>query len=242
MTVLIYIVLGLTPGLFWLWFYHAKDKKRPESNVLLFKVFLWGMVATIPAAALEFLADRYIQFSSSEDFSLILVGALFVVAPIEEYLKYLVVKKRVYDLGRFDEAFDGMIYAIVASLGFASFENILAAFTKGLDALFLRFITATLLHALTAGVIGYFLGLARFDKAREKWLIAQGIIAAIVIHGVYNFILATETPLTLILIAVLLIVVFMMVAGGIKEMQRRDDRTIKKKSFEKNYPSSTHHE
>lgn len=193
---------------------------------MLLRVFLLGVLAIIPAALIEYSADYMIRFSSSADFSRILIGMLFIVAPIEEYCKYLVVKKFVYDKGKFDEAFDGIIYAIVASLGFASFENVLAIFTKGVDILLLRFITATLLHALTAGVIGYFLGLARFHKEREHVLIAQGLIAAIAIHGLYNIILAIDTPFTFALIVLLLGVIYLMVAGGIKELKMRDDRVL----------------
>lgn len=226
MIILFYLIIGLIPGLFWLWFYWLKDRKRPEPLGLLAKVFFFGMLATIPAIIVEVIADSSIQFSVSEDTVSILVGMFLVVAPIEEYVKYMVVKKFVYDKNKFNEAFDGITYAIVASLGFASFENVLSVFTHGVETLALRFVTATLLHALTAGVIGYFLGLAKFNKEREKELIAEGLISAIVIHGVYNFILATKTQFTLPLIIVMLGLVFLMVREGILQMKQRDDRVL----------------
>jgi protease PrsW len=224
MVAIAYIALGLLPGAFWLWYYRQHDKERPEPLRFVIKIFLLGMLITIPAAALELGAERIFPFSQSTSIAVILASTLFIVAPIEELLKFFIVKRYVYDRGKFDEAFDGMIYAIVVALGFASLENILAAFSRGLDALALRFITATLLHALTAGIMGYFLGLAKYNPKQERLLIAQGIISAIVLHGLYNFILVTETAFTFVFIAALLGVMFLMVSGGIRELKKRDDK------------------
>ncbi len=223
------ILIGLLPGLFWLWFFWLKDREHPEPLKLLAAVFLLGASVAVPAALIELGADAMFHFSDSTQTGGILLGMLLVVAPVEEYLKYKVVKKFVYDKRRFDEEFDGMIYLIVAALGFASFENVLAVFSSGFDTLALRFLTATLLHALTAGVCGYFLGLAYFSRSRgrQKSLIAHGLIAAIVIHGVYNFILATETGLTVWLIPFVLLLIFVMVREGvilIKQGDRREKR------------------
>lgn len=218
----LYILLAFIPGLFWIWFFRRFDKAQPEPGKLLFILFLWGILATVPAIALEIGIDFFISYSTSQNFLMIIVSALFIVAPIEEYLKYLVVKEKAYLNPAFDEAIDGVIYSVVVALGFASLENVLVVVSTGSSGpLLLRFGTATLMHALTSGIIGYYLGLAKFNQAKEKVLISQGLVIAIILHGLYNIIAATHTSLTLFLLFFLLVVMYIMLTSGIKVALRK---------------------
>ena len=225
--ILWYIFIALIPGIFWVWFYRRKDKKHPEPLKLIIQIFLWGMVITLPAIGLELAVDYFFPYSRSSNFFVVICSALFVVAPIEEFLKYFVVKEKVYENPAFDEPIDGIIYAIVAALGFASLENILVVFSEGQDAIILRFATATLMHAITSGIVGYHLGLLKFGKKQKqysdrkrKYFIAQGLIIAIILHGVYNIIAGTRTALTISLIAMVIIIMYLMLSKSIKELKK----------------------
>ena len=221
MPILWYILIALIPGLFWLWFFGRFDRERPEPWKLVARLFIWGMLATIPAIALELGIDFFIGYSTSIKLSVIIFSALLIVAPIEECLKYFVVKRIVWKHPAFDETIDGIIYCVVAALGFATLENILVIISTGSSkAILLRFATATLMHALASGIVGYYLGLAKFSKEKEKPLITQGIVIAIVLHGVYNIIAATNTPLTIFLLTLLLIVMYIMLTSGIREIKK----------------------
>ena len=225
--ILWYIFIALVPGLFWVWFYRRKDKRHPEPLKLIIKVFLWGMVITLPAIGLELAVDYFFPYSRSTNFLVIVFSALFVVAPIEEILKYFVVKEKIYESAAFDEPVDGIIYAVVAALGFASLENILVVFSEGQDAIILRFATATLMHAITSGIVGYHLGLLKFGEKqkkysakKKKYFIAQGLAIAIILHGVYNIIAGTRTALTISLVAMIIIVMYLMLSRSIKELKK----------------------
>lgn len=221
MPILWYILIALIPGFFWLWFFGRFDKEQPEPGRLLAGLFILGMAATIPAVVLELGIDFFVGYSTSEKLPVIILSALLVVAPIEEYLKYLVVKRIAWKHPAFDETIDGIIYCIVAALGFATLENILVIISTGsTKAILLRFATATLMHALASGIVGYYLGLARFNKKKERLLIIQGIFIAIILHGVYNIIVATNTPLTFFLLTLLLIVTYIMLTSGIREIKK----------------------
>lgn len=222
-----YIFIALIPGLFWLYFYRRKDRKHPEPLKLIVKVFLWGMLITLPAIGLELAVDYFFPYSRSTSFFVIAVSALFVVAPIEEILKFFVVKEKIYENPAFDEPLDGVIYAIVAALGFASLENILVIFSEGPDAIILRFATATLMHAIASGIAGYHLGLLKFGSKqknysprRKKAFMIQGLAIAIILHGVYNIIAGTKTALTISLIAMIIIAMYFMLSRGIKELKK----------------------
>lgn len=75
------------------------------------------------------------------------VKAFFVVALIEEFSKYIIV--RYYNQPRkwFNEPFDGIIYAVMVSMGFAAFENILYVLQGGFEVALLRAFTAIPAHA-----------------------------------------------------------------------------------------------
>ncbi len=112
---------------------------------------------------------------------------------VEEYVKYLAVKFSVLHSPAFDEPTDAMIYMISASLGFAAIENVLVllqAIPNGAQAAiqiwFLRFAGATLLHAVSSALLGYFLGLAWFYSHHGRGLVAVGLAAATFAHFVFN--------------------------------------------------------
>jgi len=222
-----YIFIALIPGIFWVWFYRRRDKKHPEPLKLIVKVFLWGMVITLPAIGLELAVDYFFPYSRSTNFFVIAFSALFIVAPIEEILKFFVVKEKVYENSAFDEPLDGIIYAIVAALGFASLENILVVFSEGQEAIILRFATATLMHAITSGIVGYHLGLLKFgakqkqySAKKKKYFIAQGLAIAIILHGVYNIIASTRTALTISLVVMIIVIMYIMLSRSIKELKK----------------------
>lgn len=224
--ILWYILIALTPGLFWVWFYRRKDKKNPEPLKLIIKVFIWGMLITIPAIGIELAIDYFFPYSKSSSLLIITISSLFIVAPIEEVLKFFVVKEKIYNHKAFDEPLDGVIYAVVAALGFASLENILVIFSDGHNAILLRFATATLMHAITSGIVGYYMGLLKFGKEQQKYsrkkkkyFIIQGLVIASLLHGLYNIVASTNTYLTIFLIASIIIIMYIMLSRGIKELK-----------------------
>ena len=62
-------VLGLAPGLFWLWLIYRGNKYRPEPKRLVIRTFLFGMAATIPAITfVESASDSSLCFTHLKDF------------------------------------------------------------------------------------------------------------------------------------------------------------------------------
>lgn len=221
MKALLAALIALVPGLFWAWFYLRKDRARPEPVKLIVAVFFWGAFATIPAIALEFGVDFFFPYSGSPSLLAAALSALLVIGPVEEGLKYLVIRELVARNPAFDEPVDAVIYAIIAALGFATLENILAAIVFGQEAVLIRFATATLLHAVASGIVGYHLALSRFGRQpQKKGLIAQGLVIAILLHGLYDTIASTDTVFTMPLIALILISMFVLVSRSIRELQK----------------------
>lgn len=227
MRILFYIFIALSPGIFWLIFYRRKDREEPEPKRLVLKIFLWGMLMTIPAAALEFIVDYIMPYSGNGSLSQIIWGTFIVIAPVEEYLKYLVIKRKIYKNPEFNERLDGVIYGVIAGLGFASLENIMAALGNGPSVILFRFFTATLMHALTSGIVGYYLGRARFNPQKEKNLILRGLLIAIIIHGAYNFMITLGVSLTIPFLAILILGAFITLNQLIKNLKKRRAQILK---------------
>ncbi|OGN00719.1 MAG: hypothetical protein A2651_02980, partial [Candidatus Yanofskybacteria bacterium RIFCSPHIGHO2_01_FULL_42_12] len=157
------VALGLAPSLVWLSFYLRRDC-HPEPKYLLTKAFLMGIIVSPLAILLQL---GFSELKNVFDYTIFNQGSpsFFLWSSlVEEFLKFFAVFLVVMRNPEFDEPMDGMIYMISAALGFAAIENMLVMFTlmpdgagTALSTLALRFVGATLLHALSSGLIGYFL-------------------------------------------------------------------------------------
>ncbi len=192
MTPLALVVLAsLLPGLLWVWFFYRYDRWEPEPKRLIYRTFVQGMVAVLPAALLEApVRPLLARFPS-------LVGLFFIVlfgiGLVEEGVKTLVVYRGVYANPEFDEVMDGIIYGTTAGLGFATLESFLYIFRFGLGVAPARAFLTALAHASFTGLAGYYLGLAKFgppDGRRGR--ILRGVGLAAVLHGVYDFLILSR--------------------------------------------------
>ena len=216
------IVLAILPSFIWLLFYLRKDA-HPESNRMILKVFIWGMLAALPAV---FIQLGFFDLSFPP-----LVNVFIGVALVEESLKYLVVRQKVLTSSELDEPLDIQLYMIIAALGFAALENILKFFSPDIFNLGLAetlvvagfiFISSTFLHALVSGMLGYFLALS-CSEPKKKWhLLILGFSLATVWHGLYNFaIMKIEESLSFaILVVVILASAAVIVSLGFKKLKK----------------------
>ena len=222
MNYLIYVSLGVLPSFIWLLFFLKKDS-HPESNRMVIKIFLYGMLAAIPAALIELGFVNLFPFSKNAIFAQILY--FFIgIALIEELLKYLVVRDKALSDSELDEPTDVMLYMIISALGFAALENIIYLSPLKIGEVFLiaafRFIGATFLHALCSAVLGYFLALSFLKTGEKLKLFAFGLLIAVVLHGLFNFsIIMLGGNLKLIVPIIILIVLALAVSLGFKNLK-----------------------
>ncbi|MBI2592941.1 MAG: PrsW family intramembrane metalloprotease [Candidatus Colwellbacteria bacterium] len=173
-TWLIPLLLGVAPALFWLIFFLIEDKKRPEPKVALLRVFIVGVLSAILAAAIQ--KSLNIGFF---DYSII---TLLIFALIEEVTKFIGVYFAVSGKKFFDEPVDAMIYMITAAMGFAALENVLTLIEIRpiFEITILRFIGATLLHAIASGLVGFYW---------MKRKLVRGLMVATLLHAGFNYLI-----------------------------------------------------
>ncbi len=180
---LLNIALAALPSLVILWYFNRWDSARREPTGLLLFTFFLGFVAVIPAALIEMIVD---PLGLPYPPLLRLIFRAFIVAGlVEEGVKLFVVKKFILNRPAFDEVMDGIIYTVTASLGFAFFEHLFYS-VGGPATLLIRGLTAVPLHAVASGIMGYYIGISKFERA-EAW--KQGLFIAVMIHGGYDFFL-----------------------------------------------------
>ncbi len=184
-----YIILGLIPSLVWLSIYLREDE-HPEPNYLILFIFFLGALTAPIAAGVEYLLIKVLEISFLPTILVNFLVFFAVIGLVEEFLKLLAVELGVERNKHFDEPTDAMIYLIVAGLGFAAIENVLALFSFAqvsvdvIEIILLRFLSATLLHVLASAIVGYYL--ARKHFFFKKLQIFKGLAIAAFLHGLYN--------------------------------------------------------
>lgn len=216
MTYLLFL-FAVTPPLFLAYLIYKLDRYEKEPVGVCLRVFFYGCLTVIPVIIIE---PIVIAFINSLFFQIFLGVAL-----VEEYFKFLVVKNYAYKRESFNEPFDGIVYAVLASLGFALVENVGYVFGSAeeeqLFTAIARMFTAIPLHALAGVLMGYFLGKAKFDKFNEKTLIVKGLLSAIILHTAYDYFLLQDNSNLVIFSFISLVVAFYIAKKSIKKSRSR---------------------
>ena len=159
------LALAILPPILIAYYIYKKDKYEKEPKALIIKSFLFGCVAILPAVFLE-------KIFHSGLFPNLFFYSFFGIALIEEGVKYFLLKKYMYKKDAFNEPMDGIVYAVMISLGFATVENIFYVFKyqdQSLYVAIVRMFTAIPLHAVCGVILGYFIGLAKFSQDKKSW-------------------------------------------------------------------------
>ncbi|MGB7604335.1 MAG: glutamic-type intramembrane protease PrsW [Lutisporaceae bacterium] len=192
------LISAVAPSLALLYYVYLRDKYEKEPRKLLFKAFALGSLAVVPIVIVELRLDL---FDMATD-SLVAAGyTAFVVAGlVEESFKYFIFWFFVWRNKNFNERYDGIVYSVFISLGFATTENIGYVMLSGFHTAFIRSLTAVPAHALFGIIMGYYFGKARFSEGRiRKKSLFFALIIPIALHGVYDFILFSKSTALLII-------------------------------------------
>ncbi|QOD62240.1 PrsW family intramembrane metalloprotease [Polaribacter haliotis] len=183
------LLLAIAPICVIIIYIYFKDKYEKEPIGILTKSFLLGAtVSIILTVVLGFVAARIFPLTDIKNVLQQFLQAFFVVALVEEFSKYIIVKYYAQRNKEFNEPFDGIVYAVMVSMGFAALENVLYTYQHGSGTGFLRAFTAVPAHATFGILMGYFMGKAKFSKNRIS-LNLLGLFFATLFHGAYDFFL-----------------------------------------------------
>ncbi|MEM9921482.1 MAG: PrsW family glutamic-type intramembrane protease [Bacteroidota bacterium] len=185
------LLVAILPGLLISFFSFRYDSDRPEPKFLLVICFLLGMFITLPAMKLESYGEA-LGWENPTQFWPLFLSSFVLVAFTEEFVKFACLLLVPYQHKAFDEPLDGIVYAVMIGMGFATLENILYAKQYGLETILFRAFTAVPAHGVFAVLTGYYAGLAKFDRPRQIRLLAIGFGLAVFMHGLYDFFILQE--------------------------------------------------
>ena len=188
---LLFIVAAL-PALLLLGFIYYRDRKEKPPVKLMILLLAAGAATTVPAAIVEFVGQAFVM-GDSDDFGLrLLIFCFLIVGVTEELGKYLVTVCITWKSKEMQHSYDGVIYAVCSSLGFAILENVLYVYQGGILTGIMRAFTAIPLHCTVGVVMG-----ALYAKAREEayagdrggmiGYMAWAYLVPVCIHGAYDY-------------------------------------------------------
>ena len=204
MKLIFYFILlpALLPVFLILRYVYLLDRNEREPLGFVLNVVMYGAIFSVPCAAAErflipligiFYDPATIQYAWMEN----TVG----VALVEEFSKWLVLMLIVWKNKNFDYRYDGIVYAVSASLGFAALENVLYVLNYGTGVSVGRAIFAIPGHATFGVFMGFWLSRAKTfwldDKPnRMKFCRLFALIIPMLIHGAYDFLLSEQVAAT----------------------------------------------
>lgn len=208
-----WLMLAIAPGIAISLYIIFKDEYNIEPKRHLIISFLLGMLAILPALVIETI------IASAEDgpfFSTIpgiASKAYFSVALIEELCKFMMLRYYAFRKPEFDEPFDGIVYAVMVGMGFATVENIFYVSQSGIQTAIVRMFLAIPAHATFAIIMGYFMGKAKFSTNKKRSLMLAGILWAVFFHGSYDFFLFLQDAAMVVKPTVTLLLTFGAIAS-----------------------------
>lgn len=209
MDTLALVSLAVGPGIAIAYYIYFRDKFEKEPRKLLMKSFLLGVYSLFPAVLIELTWLSFYEVVRT-DFLSVAFYSFVIVALSEEFFKYVFLRWFAYPNKSFNEPFDGIVYAVMIGMGFATFENLRYVFgeTGGYDLAVLRMFSAVPAHAIFGIMMGYFVGLAKFKRRGDGLpLHLAGLFTAVIFHGGYNFFLIQANHIALYLGAVAVIII-----------------------------------
>ena len=227
----ILIAAAVVPAVFLLIRVYRTDRLEPEPSGLLLSLILRGVFATVIAMVLEELGSALLGSVYAENSLPYNVIMYFVIVAFsEEGAKYILLRRRTWRSDAFNCQFDGVVYAVFVSLGFALWENLGYVAMYGLSTALVRAVTAVPGHACFGVFMGVWYGLAKrlHGQGRDgasKLCRVLALLLPALLHGCYDFIASIESVhygwLFAAFVAILFVLAFILV-----RRQARHDRYI----------------
>ena len=193
---MLFLLIALAPVFIILIYIYVRDKYEKEPISLLLKSLFFGALIVLPVIYIETSLTAIANFTTRV--SAAFYDAFIVAAITEEVFKFAVIYWLIKKSPEFNERFDGIVYAVFISLGFAAAENILYVFDSGLYTGIVRAFTAVPAHAFFGVSMGYYFALSKFKTENTRLNLIKALLIPILLHGIYDFILMVGNPITIL--------------------------------------------
>lgn len=203
----ILLFLAVIPVVIICTYIYLKDRNK-EPWSLLIKLFVLGIASCFLVLMISGVLFEIFPFMNKDTaymtFFEVMAYAFVGVAFIEELCKWIMVYVGSYFNKAYDELYDGIVYSVYVSLGFAFLENLLYVFkNQSIVVGISRGLLAVPGHACDAVFMGYYLSLAKVyasqgKKSLEKKNLVLSVLVPTILHGIYDFCLFANVGILLL--------------------------------------------
>ncbi|WP_096200965.1 glutamic-type intramembrane protease PrsW [Bacillus sp. FJAT-45350] len=208
------ITAAAAPGLALLSYFYLRNGYGLQTIGQVTKSFIMGILLVFPVMVLQY---AFIE----EGFFLAPIYKAFILSGlIEEFFKWFLLFFVSYKHGNFTKPYDGIVFGVSLSLGFATAENLFYLFAYGIETALGRALLPVASHAIFGVMMGYYLGRARFELDKNKWLILS-LVIPILIHGGYDYILIISADIFIYTMIPLMIALWWLALSKVKQANER---------------------
>ena len=219
---------AILPPVFLIVYIYKMDKKEKESLSLLIRIFIAGALACVPALILEYIGEYVLRIFSDEQESI--YGVLYaycVVAFSEELFKFIGARRNTWYSFEFNCRFDGILYCVCSSLGFATLENIVYVFNYGIKTGILRAVLAIPGHMMFGVFMGIFYGKAKEHSINGNSPLSGvftvlSVLTAVFLHGTYDYCLFEQTSSAMVFFVFYVVVSYILTFYLVNRYSKND--------------------
>jgi RsiW-degrading membrane proteinase PrsW (M82 family) len=222
---IILVAAAVVPAVFLMVKAYRSDRVEKEPTGMLWNLVKAGIFSSLIALVAERVLGFILNLTVSRNSVLYDVILYFgIVAFAEEGAKYFMLRRHSWSSPEFNCQYDGIVYAVFVSLGFALWENISYVLSYGFGTAIIRALTAIPGHACFGVFMGVFYGAAKKydrsgDQGTSKTFRILSVVVPALLHGTYDYIATVEsgTWCFVIFIALLFAASYLLVGRMSKE-------------------------
>ena len=204
---------AVLPAVFLMMKVYRSDKLEQEPPAMLWRLMIAGVLSSLLALVEEKVGMAILDHTVKDYKTYMILLYFGVVAYAEETSKYLLLKRSTWRSDSFNCQYDGVVYAVFVSLGFALWENISYVMTYGFGTALIRAITAIPGHACFGVFMGVFYGIAKkVDNAgrheMSKVYRVLSVVLPAALHGAYDYIASSPSGSTGFIIFIVILFAF----------------------------------
>ena len=186
---MVLFALAVAPGIAISLYILFRDEynREPRRHILI--SFFLGVISALPALFLQMILLPLEKAFLPPGILSIALKAFVIVALTEEWCKYIMVRYYAYRQPEFDEPFDGIVYGVMVSMGFATIENVAYVMDHGMATAIMRMFISVPAHACFGILMGYHMGIAKFHPGHPFPYLMKGLFLAVLFHGSFDFFL-----------------------------------------------------
>lgn len=215
------LTAAISPAVAIMTFIYLSKKIELEPLPLIVRMFIIGVIMVFPIMFIQY------AFEAESIFQSPLLKSFFLAGLMEEFFKWFFLLFVAYQHSAFDHHYDGIIYAVAISLGFATIENIIYLFANGIEIAMLRAIFPVSSHALFGIIMGYYIGKAKFTNAHPTFCLFFALMIPVSLHTLYDYIITVREQTWLYWITPFMIVLWVIGFRKIQAANKHHEELLK---------------